>query len=285
MTRNYTNRHAHGWNANNGHYLADERGGGWHPSRKVRLFPNCEKIKFTGKVHELVEPSVEEAGYEIKVANFVIHHYGGLIEKEDRTISKQLAYFQLGKTKLAENPRDLSAIGELAVQAGQLKLFKEAIELWDRFLELRPGANIALFNKGFSLMGLSRFHEAREMASAVLDTEPFHKEAAFNYGTCVLYTGDVNKAIKILEKILIQHAKHPPLLSLQAVLYLAADKLEPARLTVEKLKLLNYDISEYIYDRATVLDSLGRTGLAQKLRNGAASLEMQVKHHHEVTRS
>ena len=112
LTRNYTNRHAYGWNSNDGCYHAEERGSGWHPSRKIRLFPNDARIRFSGEVHEMVETSAEEAGYTVKEAPFIVHHYGGLAPTQDGPTSKQLAYFKLGKEKLAENPDDLTAIGE-----------------------------------------------------------------------------------------------------------------------------------------------------------------------------
>ncbi len=272
LTRNYTNRHAHGWNANDGAYAAEERGCGWHPSRKVRLFPNDERIRFRGEVHELVETSAEESGYVIRDAPVIVHHYGELAEQQVDKTSKHLVYFQLGKDKLADKPDDLIAIGELAVQAGELKLFAEAIELWDRFLALQPGAPVALFNRGFALMGLGRYSEALEMARRVLKAEPFHKEAAFNYGTCALYAGDAREAILTLEKVLKQHPGHPPLLSLLVVLYLVTDRQEQADLAAGKLQQLNYSIAEYIRDRALILDSLGRTEMARQLRTGSTML-------------
>jgi len=270
MTRNYTHLHSQGWNANDGSYPAEEFGsGGWHPSRKVRLFPNNVNIRFRGEVHELVDRAVNEAGYVTKEADFIVHHYGGLAEKQEHPTPKQLAYFQMGKEKLAKNSNDLIAIGELAVQANELKLFDEAIELWDRFLVLEPGAAVALFNRGFALMGLKRYQEALEMARQVLRTEPFHKEAAFNFGTCALYAGDVHEAIQHLETVLNQHPDHPPLLALLVALYLVTDQLHKAGATMTKLLQHNYTISDYINDRIATLESLGRTDMAHLLRDKA----------------
>lgn len=274
LTRNYTNRHAHGWSANDGAYPAEESGCGWHPSRKVRLFPNSELIRFRGEVHEMVETSAEAAGYMVREAPFIVHHYGGLVEQQVDPTAKHLAYFRLGKDKLSENPDDLIAIGELAVQAGELKLFDEAIELWDRFLVLRPGATVALFNRGFAQMGLGRYREALEMSRQVLKTEPFHKEAAFNLGTCALYAGDVHEAIPFLENVLKQFPEHPPLLSLLVILYLVTDQQEQASLTNVKLKLLNYEITDYIRDRASILAAVGRDKMAQQLRNSSIKLNI-----------
>lgn len=277
LTRNYTNRHVQGWNSNDGNYPTEERGCGWHASRKVRFFPKNKMIRFRGEVHELVETSAEEIGFTIKEATFVVHHYGGLVEQPEGATPKQLAYFQLGKEKLSENPDDLIAIGELAVQASELKLFEEAIELWDRFLSFNPDATVALFNKGFALMMLNRFHEALAISEKVLNLEPDHKEAAFNYGTCVLYVGEPANSLLRLEKLQKIHPKHPPLLAILTLLYLFAGQREKAVFTFSTLKSLNYAISDYARARANVLNELGKTDSARRLLDECSLIGMDVK--------
>jgi hypothetical protein len=58
-------------------------------------------------------------------------------------------------------------------------------------------------------------------------------------------------------------------LSLLVVLSLATGQQEYARQNVKKLKQIHYDISDYIHDRAEILDLLGRTEMAMQLRNGS----------------
>lgn len=276
LTRNYTMRHPHGWQANDGSYSVEEKGGGWHPSNKVRLFANDLRVRFSGVVHEMIEDAATQAGYKIQQADFVVHHYGGLFDDDETISEKQLAYHALGMQKLLETPHDLTALRELAIQAAELKRYDEAILLWDRFIALQPDAVVALFNKGFALMGLQRYQEALEVSRRALDLAPNHKEAAFNYGTCELYVGDLQRAITRLEAVLRVHPEHPPLLALLLMLELAAGKAERVRQHLCVLRSKNYLITDYIKSRMVTLEALGRIDLLDTIRQTAVSAEINL---------
>jgi len=272
MTRNYTKFHPHGWVVNNGAYPREERAEGWHPSSKIRLFPNDSQVRFVGEVHEMLEPTARKAGYHVRDASFVVHHYGGLADSSGSDLEKRSTYFELGKQKLSEHHDDLPSIGELAVQAAELELYEEAIELWNRFLSLAPDAVVALFNKGFALMHLSRFTEALDVTRRALEIDPLHKEAAFNYGTCALYAGDAHEAVQRLERVIDRHSGHPPLLAILVVLHLATGQVEKAQTLLMQLRKINYSITDYIDARVSVLQSLGNQSRAISIINSMEKL-------------
>lgn len=275
LTRNYTSRvNAHGWTRNDHAYPAEERSDGWHPSWKVRLFPNDQRIRFIGEVHEMVEHSLERAGFSIKQASFVIHHYGGLNEVINR--DKMLHYFDLGRQKLQERPDDSIALLELATQAGELELHDEALKLWDRLLLISPNCVEALFNKGYNLIKMRRYEEALVVSKKVLDLDSFHKEAAFNYGTCELYAGEPAAAVQIIEPISKDNPDYPPLLAVLTLLYLLSDEREKAASTLRMLLTLNYAIVDYARDRAMILRTLGKETLAQKLLDECSAIGMGI---------
>lgn len=276
LTRNYTIRHPSGWCANDGSYAAEEQGGGWFPSSKIRLFSNCSAVRFSGVVHEMVEDAAEHDGYQFRDAPFVVHHYGRLHDDGGADLEKKAKYFQLGLQKLEEAPDDLTALRELAIQAAELKRYDEAIGLWNRILTLRPDMVIALFNKGYALMMLHRYREALEVSRRVLELEPAHKEAAFNYGTCELYVGDPQRAIARLEAVLQVNAEHPPLLALLLVLELATNQQDKARIRFSLLREKNYLVSDYIKARLTALDRLGCFELGNRIRTAASGMGLQV---------
>lgn len=266
LTRNYTTMiHAQGWTANDGSYPAEERAEGWQPSTKVRLFPNDRKFRFRGDVHEMVEPSLREAGIKLQPAPFVVHHYGELEQDPVKQLDKKLGYFEAGMQKLAQQPDDLAAISELAVQAGELGRLAEAIGLWNRVLEQYPDCVEALFNKGYCLMGLQRYTEALECSRRALALEPAHKEAAFNYGTCELYVGDPQRALTLVKPVAAQHPDYPLLKSLLAVLYLATDSIAAGQKLVQELLYDGYGINGYIQERVAVLTALHRSDLADRI--------------------
>lgn len=266
LTRNYTTRvNAEGWISNDGAYPCEERAGGWHPSWKVRLFPNQPDIRFKGEVHEMVEHSLQMAGFTIKKAGFVVHHFGGLVESVEEAAEKGRRYFEIGMKKLDKNPYDAGALVELAVQASEIGSFEEAIRLWDRLLENAPENVEALFNKGYALIKLQRYQEALDISEKVLALAPDHKEAAFNYGTSVLYVGKPVMAVQQLEPLLKHYPEYPPLLAVLTLLYLVSGQREKAVFTYSKLKTMNYAVTDYANARADVLARLGKEDMARKL--------------------
>jgi len=53
-------------------------------SEKARLFPNNPKIEFTGAVHEMVEPSINELTIKLEKLSVPVHHYAQLDPKRSR---------------------------------------------------------------------------------------------------------------------------------------------------------------------------------------------------------
>lgn len=277
LSRNYTTKvNAQGWTRNDGVYPAEEAADGWHPSWKVRLFPNQPGIRFNGEVHEMVENSLLAAGYVINKATFVVHHYGGLEESAEEVAEKRQRYFEIGMKKLEKSPNDKAALSELAVQAGEMGNFEEAIRLWDRLLKIVPDTVEALFNKGYALIGLQKYQEALAVSEKVLELVPSHKEAAFNYGTCMLYVGNPSKALQKLEPILQQHPEYPPLLAVLTLLYLLSGQRDKTAFIYSKLTALNYAITDYAKARADVLIRLGKEDLSRLLLKECAAIGMEV---------
>ncbi|NVN88993.1 MAG: glycosyltransferase [Desulfuromonadales bacterium] len=274
IVRNYTERiNVQGWTANDGLYPSEERADGWYPAQRVKLFPNDPLFCFSGEVHELVEPSLRSAGVAIRTAtSFTVHHYGELFGLPEELAIKQRRYFDLGKEKLAERPNDIIALTELAVQAGELEMFDEALALWDRVLSVQPDTVEALFNKSYVLIGMKRYREALNTSRRALELDPYHKEAAFNFGTCVMFCDDPYSAITVLTPVLAMHPDYPLLLALLTVLYLVTNQHDLARTTYTELESLNYAIADYIRDRALELDVAGREDMAQELRKGGMLL-------------
>ena len=277
LTRNYTTRvNAQGWTPNDHVYPVEERADGWQPSRKVRLFPNDKRIHFRGEVHEMVEHDLRLSGYRIRPATFVVHHYGKLLGAPEKSGLKQRRYFDLGKQKLAEFPNDVAALAELAVQAGELELFDDALALWDRVLTLQPDSVEAYFNKSYAFIGLKRYREGLDASRRALELDPHHKEAAFNYGTCELYAGEPALAVPRLEPLLEKYPEYPPLLAVMMLLLILCGQQNRATSIYSKLKTMDYAIDDYARDRSRVLTKLGKERQAEELLNGFAAIGMNI---------
>jgi glycosyltransferase involved in cell wall biosynthesis len=264
LTRNYSEMtNAEGWSENDGSYPAEERGTGWLPSRKVRLFRRDPRVRFQGAVHEMVEPTLRGHGVTIVPAPFVIHHYGLLDTDPVRQREKKEEYFRIGLRKVQENPDDMAGICELAVQAGELDHFEEAIGLWDRVLSRHPNYEEALFNKGYCLMRLGRYDEARDCSARALESNPTHKEAALNYGTCELYVGDPHKALSIVMPMLERHPRYPLLKGLATALLIVTSDPRGAEHLYSDLVRDGFGIDAYLRARGARLREMGRTNMAE----------------------
>jgi len=274
VTRNYTSRvESEGWHANDGSYPEQEQGDGWYPSKKVRLFPALQRVRFHGDIHEMVETDLRALGIPIEQANFVVHHFGELAEVDRR--AKQLRYYNMGKQKQLEHTDDITAALELALQAGELELFDEALELWDNLLSHGITSLDIYFNRSYVLMGLGRFGEASAMAIKALEIDPCHKESAYNYGICLLNQGWPEQAVFFIVLVSAKHPDYPLLMSLLCVLYLCTGNSASAKMIYEKLRASNYAISGYIKERFSVLEQLGHLAMASQLRQNSANMGMK----------
>ena len=210
-TRNYThNGNVVKWQSNDGRYPLCEAGIGWFPSTKIRLFPNHPEIRFQFPVHELVDPTVRSAGIPVKECTIPIHHYGHLNETRNR--KKAEAYFKLGYAKLDLLGNDVAAIRELAVQAGQLELWSEAMRLWQRLLKIRPEYIEAFVNLSGASWQLGHYQAALDYAQKALDRQPGLKEAHYNLAVSHMMLGRPREAFAILS---VLHKKHPGYLGAQ----------------------------------------------------------------------
>ena len=214
VTRNYINRfNALGWSPNDGQYLDEQAGCGWFPSDKVRLFPNHARIRFEYPVHEIVEPSLNRLGIDIQPCRIPVHHYGKLDARN--SAAKGRRYYQIGTKKLAEVEHSAAAIRELAIQAGNLEKYEEAVSLWQRVIGLQPETADAYVNMGTAYWNLGRYNKAVDSARKAINLAPNMKEAHFNYSLGLLHLGKAGAAIPVLESLL---AKYPEYFSARFLL-------------------------------------------------------------------
>ena len=205
VTRNYIAKSGTaGWTENDGAYPQEEKGIGWYGSSKVRLFTRHGQVRFENPVHELLEAALRRAGIPIEKCSIPIHHYGRF--DHAKLMAKGQEYYLLGKKKLEESGGNFSAIRELAVQAAEISMFEEAIDLWQKALAVCPNAVEpkveALFNLAFNFINLRKYPEALDVSKKAVELSPGTKDAVLNYALSALLTGDVLKTRTLLEDFL-----------------------------------------------------------------------------------
>jgi glycosyltransferase involved in cell wall biosynthesis len=209
VTRNYTAKaNTIGWQPNQGQYPAEEAGNGWVPTWKVRLFPNDPRIRYHFPVHEFVEPSLKQIGMPCVQWEVPVHHYGKL--DDEKTKRKNDIYYELGIRKLEETGNDPHALREMAVQAGVLEHFEEAIDLWRRFLGLCPDVGEAYINLSTAYFGAGRYDEAAQAAHQAMALAPAMTESAYNLAVIQMHRGHIEQAIALMENVVASQPDYQP---------------------------------------------------------------------------
>ncbi len=269
-TRNYLNlANAMEWQPNDGSYPHQEAGIGWFPTDKVRLFPNLGSIRFEYPVHEMVDGKVRQAGIAIQPCPVPIHHYGHLNEARNRR--KAESYYELGYAKLDQLGDDSAALRELAVQAGQLGKWKEAIDLWHRFLKLRPGYHEAYANMAGAYWQLGQFDLGIDYSRKAIQADPGGKEGHYNLAVCLIMSGEAEKAAGILEKLLQKHDRYLPARFMMALVRCVTSDIKAGRQTLRDLEreMSPQAVAIAVEDLVEKLDRSGRSEDADAFKAAA----------------
>jgi tetratricopeptide (TPR) repeat protein len=258
-TRNYVvETNTAGWVANDGSYRGEEAGTGWYASRKVRLFRSDPRIRFSGDVHELVEAAMQNAGMKLADCGVPVHHTGKL----DRAsvLEKGERYYLLGLKKIEESGGTPRAILELAIQAGELGRYDDAIALWRRCLNGSPGqdecrAYVNLIN---ACLNADRFDEALVEARKAARQANGTRELLLNCAAAEFFAGDLRKAIRMAERILKKEPDYPPALGLLAISLALAGHEERGMEYLQRLR------EKGLEPRSQILPAIGKLRLAGK---------------------
>ena len=172
---------------------------GWYGSLIARLFRNKKDFKFTGTVHELVEPSVEANNGKLAATNIVLHHYGNADPKIAR--KKREFYLELCRKKV-EQKKDDSSYFELGVLYKENKDFDNAIKSFKKTIELNPKHSNALYELGVVYEQQKNYDEAIKNYTASLRIKE-NSEAFQNLGVCYLKKGMFKEAYANLVKAML----------------------------------------------------------------------------------
>jgi len=126
----------------------------------VRLFRRDPRIRFVGRVHESVGPSIEDSGLTLGRAPFLIHHFGLAADQETRA-RKNIFYRELGRQKILEMPNSPQAYLELGmVELDNFGNVAEALQHFERAYKLNPKLGVAWFFAGLAHFKLGEHRES-----------------------------------------------------------------------------------------------------------------------------
>ncbi|MCP4645116.1 MAG: tetratricopeptide repeat protein [bacterium] len=201
-TRNYTNAtNVDGFHACDPGDPQARGFAGWYPSTKVRFFPNGRGARFEGKVHELVNASLERAGVRILDSDVPVHHYA-LLKSADELRKKQEHYLKLGHEKTVADPNDPKAFLELGNQYAEVGDYANAAGAYREALRLAPSSPQILKELGGMLHLLKRNEEAKQSLTIALELDPTLAEAWRNLGVVHCDEKEWQNAVECFERAL-----------------------------------------------------------------------------------
>lgn len=103
---------------------------------QIRLFPNSSNLRFEGKVHEQISPSLSRAGIAIEFLNLKVIHTGYL--DEQTSIEKQKRNLKILMDELEDNPKVKTPVRYFSIAGAyfDFKDFKNAIKWYGLTIEL-----------------------------------------------------------------------------------------------------------------------------------------------------
>jgi glycosyltransferase involved in cell wall biosynthesis len=202
-TRNYTNVALYTGNKSCvGQWGEYEQGQYWHPSSKIRLFPNLKEIQFQYPVHEVVEESVYQLGLFINVSPMPVHHYGALDESKE----KDETYKELLQKIVEVNPSDIRNLEQLAISSQKFKEWDKAIGIWDKIIDIDKNNIKAWHNKGHALVQKTGdFNEAIKCFKKAMEIDSKDRDAVYNYGYSLFKLGNTSEAEQIADRLCQEH--------------------------------------------------------------------------------
>lgn len=140
-----------------------------------RLFRNFEGVRFQGRVHEQVSPSLEKLGARIEISDIVLKH-SGYVMSDTEEIDKAKRNARLLLEDLASNPGDALVLFHLGEAYSMLRQFEDAVSAYENALRmdrLPPEvASVVYQNLGAALIKLGRYDDAMSHLKRALRINP-----------------------------------------------------------------------------------------------------------------
>jgi glycosyltransferase involved in cell wall biosynthesis len=278
VTRNYTALcNLIDWTANDGTYFAEEAGTGWTPSEKVRIFPKRPGLRFDYPVHEVIRPSLEREGIKIRNCSIPVHHYGQLNQMS--ASRKGASYYQIGIRKLDQLGKNPMAIQELAVQAGNLGRWEEAVDLWHNLLALEPDNARAYVNLSTTYDQLGRYNDARSAALRAVDLDIDVKEAHFNIARAELHLGRAAEAAAYLKPLVVKNRDYYAAQFTLGCALICDDRMQEGLDIISRLKTTSlWPAIAYSFEEiAQSLLNATQNDYSVKVHQAASRLELSIQ--------
>jgi glycosyltransferase involved in cell wall biosynthesis len=206
MTRDYktdgnTTSMDSGVTPNTSHYSEGRGLPYFYDNPVLRLSRRFEGLAYSYRVHENPMESLEQHGKTHEALEVVIHHYGYLRKRKNKTNY----YFELAKQEVEKNPSSEQAMVSLLQQALSAEKWDIALATAQRRIKssldsLDSLEIFTLYALGRALYGLKRYREAIDAFEILLSFKPDHLLGLAYKGATYIELGRKGAGRKLLKE-------------------------------------------------------------------------------------
>lgn len=143
----------------------------------------------------------------------------------------------------------LTQLGACHERSGE---FEDAAAMYERALELEPGAPNVWGQLGVVRRKQGRRADARRCYATALALDPANDEVLASYGALLVLEGEPERAIVVLEQAVSLDGRHPTVHVNLSVAYADAGRIDEARRSVERAVVLGYPAARLVALRRRV---------------------------------
>jgi tetratricopeptide (TPR) repeat protein len=244
-------------------------------------------LKVTSKLLELGE--WDEAEFEIqklkeiatdtkndKLKNIIILYEGSLLLSKEKYENALEAFEKV----LEINPKNELALKGKGDALESLKKYGEALEAFNKVLEINQKDDYVLSGKGRILGNLSRYEEALEAFNKALEINPMYDNILENKGITLLNLNRYEEALETFNKALEINPTNDNALSKKGIALVNLDRYEEALEAFNKTLEINPKDSYTLANKGEVLLNIDRFEEALEILNKA--IEIDPKDHHAL---
>ena len=230
----------------------------------IRLFRNDNRIRYRGRVHELVEPAFSVNRLPSENTSLVIHHFGK-VGDPTRLEAKKWLYLDLGRKKAQDDCTDPMAQFELGVQLYELERYAECIPYFETSLKLNPTFDMALLYIAKACHLTGRMEEASRYFQKCLKRGRDNDKVLFDYANFVRDRGHLRAAIRLYQKTVRINPHQSLALFNMGVIYVRLGEVDYGFNSIKDAIRLNPD-------NASFHENLGRLTLTETALESAVQL-------------
>jgi glycosyltransferase involved in cell wall biosynthesis len=167
----------------------------------VRLFRNNEGFYFRNRIHELVDDSITEKGFEIKELDARIMHYGLLNRDESAIKNKIKMYISLVLKQAEDTPDNPRYAHQAGMAYMQLNEFELALKYLKQAAELNPHYKLIYSDIAKVYLKKGMVKEAVESYKKSADLNPDNPSPLNNLAVLYGINGETGKAKEILSEL------------------------------------------------------------------------------------